>query len=70
MKHNLYTPRELQVLQVCWEQEGDLTFTGEVLGISSNTVRVHLANIGKKMGTSGRGRAATLVRAHQDGLVR
>jgi len=70
MKSDMFTPREAQVLQALWEQEGNIDYAGEVLKISPHTVRVHLTRIAHKLGTSGEGRSATLVRAHKDGYVK
>ena len=70
MEQNLFTPRQLDVLVALGNAEGDIDRAAAAIKISPNTLRVHLTAIAHKLGTSGEGRSATLIRAHRDGYIK
>lgn len=60
------TPRELDVLR--WTMEGKSTWaTGEILGVTENTVNFHLRNIFKKLNVSSKHHA--VLKAVKRGLI-
>ena len=69
MKQNLFTPREIEVMQVVWNCDTNIYTAADRLRISHNTVRVHLASCSKKLGTSGEGRTKTLLTAGRQGYI-
>jgi DNA-binding CsgD family transcriptional regulator len=62
------TPRELEVLDEL-ANYGTVWQVAENLLISESTVRVHLTNAARKLGTSGEGQLATVLAAQRLGII-